>query len=51
MEEAKEILEPLFNQCQPKRRDKDKPQQQWEDLKPNPDAAMLVRFLAQKGVE
>jgi CRISPR-associated protein Cmr2 len=51
MQEAKEILEPLFNQCQPKRRDKDKPQQQWEDLKPNPDAAMLVRFLAQKGVE
>lgn len=49
---AKEIVGPLFDQCRPVVRtaDIDDPVQ-WTRKKPEADGALLVRFLAQKGVE
>lgn len=55
MNEAKTIIEPLLDQCRPKVREFDKEKSQWT-IKPSnkpakADAALLVRFLAHKGVE
>lgn len=51
MEDAQQHIAPLLDQCRMRRRDKDKDPDQWEEVKTTQDAAMLVRFLAQKGVE
>ena len=52
MQKAKEILQPLLDQCQPERRHKNEVGEiEWQSIMPNPGAAMLVRFLAQKGAE
>ncbi|MCK4494657.1 MAG: type III-B CRISPR-associated protein Cas10/Cmr2 [Methylococcales bacterium] len=51
MREAKALVTPLLKQCRPVYRDKDKPEKDWgKDDKMFVDAALLVRFLAQKGV-
>jgi len=52
MNEAREIVQPLLVQCRPVERDKTKPKEQWKVSDPlNAHGALLVRFLAQKGVE
>jgi CRISPR-associated protein Cmr2 len=53
MDQAKNHLRPLLIQCRPVTRDKDQPDNtQWERSKRlEADGALLVRFLAQKGVE
>lgn len=51
-EEARKIVQLLLDQCRPLVRDKIKPKENWENtggLKA--DGALLVRFLAKKGVE
>jgi CRISPR-associated protein Cmr2 len=51
MIEAKALIKPLLEQCRPVYRDKDKPKEDWKkDDKVFVDAALFVRFLAQKGV-
>ncbi len=52
MDKAREIIEPLLVQCRPRYRDKTKPKDQWtEDARLHADGALLVHFLAKKGVE
>ena len=52
MQKAKEAVEPLLTQCIPVKRIADKEQKEWEySTCFKADAALLVRFLAQKGVE
>lgn len=52
MGEAREIVQPLLDQCRPVVRDKTKPKEEWEKSEYlEADGALLVRFLAQKGVE
>ena len=53
MKHAKEVVRPLLEQCRPIYRDEQKPDSpdEWQkDDKVLVDAALLVRFLAQKGV-
>lgn len=52
MDKAKEIIKPLLEQCRPVTRDKDLPIANWKKEKaPTAAAALVVRFLAHKGVE
>lgn len=51
MEKAKEIIAPLLKQCRPVARDKAQPIAQWKKGIPSADAALVVRFLAHKGME
>lgn len=51
MRQAKAIVEPLINQCIPRVRDPEKDKSEWEAKSLIPDAALLIRFLAQKGAE
>jgi CRISPR-associated protein Cmr2 len=49
---AREIIVPLLDQCCPAKRDPNiKAAEDWPRDKPKADAALLVRFLAQKGVD
>jgi CRISPR-associated protein Cmr2 len=53
MNHARSVVEPLLKQCRPIYRDENKPDKpkEWPiDNKVQVDAALLVRFLAQKGV-
>lgn len=51
IEQAKSIIEPLLTQCRPVKRDKSN-KAEWEKKGiPSADAALVVRFLAHKGVE
>jgi CRISPR-associated protein Cmr2 len=50
--QAKARIQPLLDQCRPVIRDKTKPKEQWwRSPHLHADGALLVRFLAQKGVE
>ena len=52
MDKAREAIEPLLVQCRPQYRDKTKPKHQWtKDTRLYADGALLVHFLAKKGVE
>jgi CRISPR-associated protein Cmr2 len=52
IDKAKDAIRPLLNQCIPVKRTAEKEQQDWEyNSCLKADAALLVRFLAQKGVE
>ena len=52
MDKARETIKPLLVQCRPRYRDKAKPKDQWtEDTRLYADGAILVHFLAKKGVE
>jgi len=52
MEQAKEKITPLLQQCRPVNRNKDEPDNnKWERKSAKADAALLVRFLAHKGRE
>ena len=52
MEEAKVKVKPLLDQCRPVTRDKTKPRAEWKKSSSlDADGALLVRFLAHKGVE
>lgn len=52
MQEAREKVRPLLEQCRPVTRVKCKPPQQWTPSgRLEADGVLLVRFLAQKGVE
>ena len=50
MERAEQHIAPLLAQCRMRKRDKDTNPNQWSEVKTTDAAAMLVRFLAQKGV-
>lgn len=52
IENAKQKITPLLKQCRAVKRDKDKPKSEWktDDLL-RADGAMLIRFLAKKGVQ
>lgn len=52
MQHARDIVRPLLEQCRPVYRDAEEPNpDEWQkDDKVFVDAALLVRFLAQKGV-
>ncbi len=51
MEEARVIVKQLLEQCRPRVRDKTKTIDAWESKHLEADGALLVRFLAKKGVE
>lgn len=52
LDKARGIVRPLLEQCRPVTRLAGQPQDQWErDKTIRADAALLVRFLAQKGIE
>jgi len=52
MQQAREIIEPLLEQCRPVKRENGKSRDNWIISKQaKADAALLVRFLANKGVE
>lgn len=52
MDEAKKIVKPLLEQCRRVTRDAEKPKEKWEKSKYlEADGALLVRFLARKGVD
>lgn len=52
LHQAKELIRPLLTQCRPVRRDASQPnKQQWPRGAAEADAALLVRFLAHKGIE
>jgi CRISPR-associated protein Cmr2 len=51
MDDAKRIIGPLLEQCRPAKREPDQPRKQWRRGEAEADAALLVRFLATKGVE
>lgn len=52
LDKAKDRVRPLLKQCRPVIRNKDKNTEQWESSpRLEADGALLVRFLAQKGVE
>ncbi|MBU0500425.1 MAG: type III-B CRISPR-associated protein Cas10/Cmr2 [Gammaproteobacteria bacterium] len=52
MDKAKTKIKPLLDQCRPVVRDKTKPRAEWcISDRLEPDGALLVRFLAHKGVE
>lgn len=50
-EKAKEIIAPLLNQCLPRFRESTKSPNEWKKGELNADGALIVKFLAQKGVE
>ena len=52
VEKAKDTIRPLLKQCRPVTREADKKRKQWQ-VSPclKVDAALLVRFLAHKGIE
>lgn len=49
--QAKQIIKPLLDQCRPKVRVISVDKTQWQSKPAQADAALLVRFLAHKGVE
>lgn len=51
IEDAKQIIAPLLNQCRPKVRVIGTDKATWKSKAAQADAALLVRFLAHKGVE
>lgn len=52
LDKAKDRVRPLLKQCYPVMRDKDKSTEQWKSSsRLEADGALLVRFLAHKGVE
>jgi CRISPR-associated protein Cmr2 len=51
MEEAKQVISPLLTQCRQHVRDINVEQSKWETNVAKADAALVVRFLANKGVE
>jgi len=51
IEEAKQIIAPLLKQCTPRVRVIGKDRNDWKNKPTKADAALLVRFLAHKGVE
>jgi CRISPR-associated protein Cmr2 len=51
MEEAKRVISPLLTQCRQHVRKVDVEQSKWETNVAKADAALVVRFLANKGVE
>lgn len=51
MNRASERIEPLLKQCRPKQRQPNTAPENWPAKPASADAAMLVRFLAQKGVD
>lgn len=50
LETIKDIIQPLLKQCRGVKRATDKPVDEWKKEKPTADAALLVRFLATKGI-
>lgn len=50
-DDAKKIITPLLNQCLPRFREIDKKPNKWKKGQINADGALIVKFLAQKGVE
>lgn len=52
LEEARAFILPLLRQCRPVKREADKPPARWQSSPClEPGGALLVRFLAQKGVD
>ena len=51
IDEAKQVIAPLLEQCRPKKRVMGAEKSDWKDDSAKADAALLVRFLAHKGVE
>jgi CRISPR-associated protein Cmr2 len=52
LDDARGFVRPLLEQCRPALRDPGKPNpKQWKRGPATADAALLVRFLANKGVE
>ncbi|MEF3191400.1 MAG: type III-B CRISPR-associated protein Cas10/Cmr2 [Campylobacterales bacterium] len=49
--EALELIRPLLHQCRPVKRDASQPASKWTRGPIKVDGALIVRFLAQKGVE